>query len=63
MRSTIDKAHFVGLSMGGMIGQVFALTHQDRLKSLVLCDTTSFYSPAVRPAWMERINDGRTALA
>jgi 3-oxoadipate enol-lactonase len=55
----IDKAHFIGLSMGGMIGQVFALAHQDRLHSLVLCDTTSFYSPAVRPAWRERINEGR----
>lgn len=55
----IEQAHVVGLSMGGMIGQVFALAHQNRLKTLVLCDTTSFYSPAVRPLWMARIEEGR----
>jgi 3-oxoadipate enol-lactonase len=36
----IDKVHWVGLSMGGMIGQAVALNHSDRLKSLALCDTT-----------------------
>lgn len=56
----IETAHFVGLSMGGMIGQMFALKHQERLSSLVLCDTTSFYSPAVRPVWMERIAEARS---
>ena len=55
----VEQAHFVGLSMGGMIGQVFALAHQHRLKTLVLCDTTSRYEPAVRPAWIERIEDAR----
>src|SRR5215471_5693905 len=37
----IGRTHFVGLSMGGMIGQVFALKHPDMIQSLVLCDTTS----------------------
>jgi len=55
----VGQTHFVGLSMGGMIGQVFALAHQHRLKTLVLCDTTSRYEPAVRPVWMERIKDAR----
>jgi 3-oxoadipate enol-lactonase len=55
----IAKAHFVGLSMGGMIGQVCALKYQSRFDRLVLCDTTSFYAPAARPVWMERIRDAQ----
>ena len=35
----IDKVHFVGLSIGGMIGQTFAIEHADRLHSLMLCGT------------------------
>lgn len=55
----IEKVRFVGLSMGGMIGQVFALKYPSRLHSLVLCDTTSFYPPSVRPVWMARIEEAR----
>ena len=51
----IEKAHFVGISMGGMIGQVFALKHPQMLSSLVLCDTTSRYPPDALPVWEERI--------
>jgi 3-oxoadipate enol-lactonase len=35
----IPRAAFVGLSIGGMVGQVFALRFPDRLSSLVLCST------------------------
>jgi 3-oxoadipate enol-lactonase len=51
----IAETHFVGLSMGGMIGQVFALAHPGVVQSLVLCDTTSRYPAAARPLWEERI--------
>jgi 3-oxoadipate enol-lactonase len=34
-----EKAHIVGLSMGGRIAMDFAARHADRLRSLVLCDT------------------------
>ncbi|HYB41653.1 MAG TPA: 3-oxoadipate enol-lactonase [Candidatus Methylomirabilis sp.] len=51
----IAETHFVGLSMGGMIGQVFALAHPAMVKSLVLCDTTSRYPAAAAPVWAERI--------
>ncbi len=50
----ITETHFVGISMGGMIGQVFALKHPQILRSLVLCDTTSRYPPDMRSAWDER---------
>jgi 3-oxoadipate enol-lactonase len=38
----IRKAHFCGLSIGGMIGQQVGARHGDRLLSLTLCDTNSF---------------------
>ncbi|HVQ74517.1 MAG TPA: 3-oxoadipate enol-lactonase [Candidatus Binatia bacterium] len=51
----IDRTHFVGLSMGGMIGQTFALKHPGVFESLVLCDTTSRYPAQAAPLWEERI--------
>ena len=51
----IDKIHFVGLSIGGMIGQGFALKHQHRLLSLVLCDTASHTPPEAQPILDNRI--------
>jgi 3-oxoadipate enol-lactonase len=52
----IDKVHWIGLSMGGMIGQAVALNYSDRLKSLVLCDTTAVIPPEAQPLWQERID-------
>ncbi len=51
----IRQTHFVGLSMGGMIGQVLALAHPALVQSLTLCDTTSRYPGNVWPVWQERI--------
>lgn len=56
----IDKVHFVGLSLGGMFGQLFAASHPERLLSLTLCDTASEHSAAVRNAWQTRIDTVRT---
>lgn len=51
----IDRTHYVGLSMGGMIGMTFALKHPGRFSSLVLCDTTSRVPPEAGPVWEGRI--------
>ncbi len=51
----INATHFVGLSMGGMIGQTYALKYPGMFKSLVLCDTTSRYPAAAAGTWVERI--------
>lgn len=51
----IERTHFVGLSMGGMLGQYFALTHPERLDRLVLVSTTSRVPPEAKPLWDERI--------
>ncbi|WIM09992.1 alpha/beta fold hydrolase [Enhydrobacter sp.] len=50
----IRKVHFVGLSIGGMIGQGFALANPDRLLSLTLCDTLPGTPPASAASWDER---------
>jgi 3-oxoadipate enol-lactonase len=52
---SVQSPHFIGLSMGGMIGMTFALKHPKRLRSLVLCDTSSRIPPEAGPVWEERI--------
>lgn len=56
----IDSAHFVGLSMGGMIGMTYALEYPGAFKSLVLCDTSSRIPPEAQPVWAERIKTATT---
>ena len=51
----IEETHFVGLSMGGMIGMTFALQHPERFRSLVLCDTASRIPAEAAPVWEGRI--------
>lgn len=51
----VQRCHFVGMSMGGMIGQQLALRAPGRLLSLTLADTSSRYPPSSRPMWDERI--------
>jgi 3-oxoadipate enol-lactonase len=51
----IRKAHFVGLSMGGMIGQTFALRYPGVFETLTLADTTSRYPAEAQAMWQERI--------
>lgn len=51
----IRAAHWAGLSMGGMIGQTFALKYPGVLASVVLADTTSRYPAEAAPMWADRI--------
>ena len=51
----IDAVHFVGLSLGGMIGQTAALADSSRFLSMSLCDTSSRLPPEALSAWEERI--------
>lgn len=51
----VAQTHFVGISMGGMIGQIFALKYPSMVRSLILSSTTSRYPAAARSAWEERI--------
>ncbi len=56
----VREAHWIGISMGAMIGQTLALGSPGLLKSLVLADTTSRNPPEVLPMWMERIQIAET---
>ena len=62
----VERTHWVGLSMGGMIGQTLALTHPELFLSLSLCDTSSRIPAEAASAWDERIgvagSDGMGAL-
>jgi 3-oxoadipate enol-lactonase len=49
-----DETVWVGLSLGGMVGQHLALDHPDRVGALVLADTTAGYPAATHPTWRER---------
>lgn len=55
----IQDTHWIGLSLGGMIGQTFALKYPGVLKSLVLADTTSRRAPDAAQLWGERIRIAR----
>lgn len=56
----LRKVHFVGLSMGGMIGQMLAIRYPEVLLSLTLCATSSRMPEEAWPAWRERIDTART---
>jgi 3-oxoadipate enol-lactonase len=51
----ITQTHFVGLSMGGLIGMTMALRFPAAVQSLVLADTTACYGPKMTPMWDDRI--------
>ncbi len=51
----IRQTHWAGLSMGGMIGQTYALKYPGVFRSMVLADTTSRYPAEAQPAWEDRI--------
>jgi 3-oxoadipate enol-lactonase len=56
----IQRTHWVGLSMGGMIGQALALKAPNVLASLALCDTSSRIPAEAKPQWEERIRTAET---
>jgi 3-oxoadipate enol-lactonase len=61
------RVYWVGLSMGGMIGQGLALSHPHRIERLVLADTAAIIPDEAQPVWQERIdavhNMGMQAVA
>ena len=56
----IKRTHYCGLSMGGMIGQVVALTDPGVFDRVVLADTGHAQTPETRKQWEERINTAQT---
>ena len=55
----IRQTHWAGLSMGGMIGQAFALKYPGVFQSMVLADTTSRRPPDAEKMWGDRVTAAR----
>ena len=55
----IDRAHFLGLSMGGMVGQHLGLEQPQRFMSLILSSTSSRIPAEAHPLWDERVKNAR----
>lgn len=51
----IRRAHWIGLSMGGMIAETFALKYPGVFQSMILADTTSRRPPNAEQMWGERV--------
>ena len=49
----IDKVHFCGLSLGGMVGQWLAVRAPERLERLILANTSAYMGPPT--GWQMRI--------
>jgi 3-oxoadipate enol-lactonase len=49
------RCHFVGLSIGGMIGQSLGIRHWKRVQSLMLCDTQAASPADAATRWGPRI--------
>ncbi len=55
----IKHTHWAGLSMGGMVGQSFALKYPGVFSSMVLADTTSRRPPDAAKMWADRIQSAQ----
>jgi 3-oxoadipate enol-lactonase len=55
-----DWMHFVGLSMGGMVGMELALRAPERMRSLAVCNARGSSPAQYRDAWVERSASVRT---
>ncbi|HEY1996013.1 alpha/beta fold hydrolase [Paraburkholderia sp.] len=55
----VQNTHLVGMSMGGMIAQQFALDQPSRITTLTLADTGAGTSPDARAVWDQRAQTAR----
>ena len=57
----IPRVHYIGLSIGGMIGQAFALAHGERVISAMWCDTLPASPKGAAEIWAQRMRVVREA--
>src|SRR6201987_5910633 len=55
----IPRVHYIGLSIGGMIGQAFAIEHGAKLISAMWCDTLPASPSRAAAMWEERMSTVR----
>jgi 3-oxoadipate enol-lactonase len=56
----IKQTHFIGLSIGGMIAQLFAVEHPGMISTLILCDTSSALPQEAKVLFEDRIRTAKT---
>lgn len=52
-RLGVERSHWCGLSLGGMVGMYLASEHPERIRTLTLCCTSAWFPD--RTPWRERI--------
>ncbi|HEX5116951.1 MAG TPA: alpha/beta fold hydrolase [Pseudonocardiaceae bacterium] len=57
---TTGPVHLLGMSMGGGVAMTYAARHPDRVRSLILADTTAWYGQDAPTAWAERAEKAAT---
>ena len=50
---SVNRVHFCGLSLGGIVGQWLGIHAPERIERLILCNTSAFLGPAEQ--WERRI--------
>jgi 3-oxoadipate enol-lactonase len=58
---SLPPVHYIGLSIGGMIGQAFAIERRDKLISAMWCDTLPASPSGAAAMWEERMSTVRRA--
>ena len=58
---SLPRVHYIGLSIGGMIGQAFAIEHGAKLISAMWCDTLPASPAGAAALWAERMDTVRRA--
>ncbi len=56
----ISRTHWIGLSLGGMIGQIFAIRYPKLVDHVVIADSTGKAPPNAASMWGERATLART---
>jgi 3-oxoadipate enol-lactonase len=57
----VARAHYIGLSIGGMIGQALAIEHGGKIISALWCDTLPASPAGAAAVWAERMDTVRRA--
>ena len=55
----LDRVHFLGISLGGFVGQWLGIYAPQRLDKLILANTSAYLGPS--PQWNERIRQLQTS--
>jgi len=55
----VDKSHWIGLSIGGMIGYGLGIHHPERLRSIIACDSRPDAPPDYAAYFQSRIDKAR----